>query len=132
MVLDGEIVALDQAGAPSFARLQQRMHVREPTPSLLNRVPIHLYVFDLLHLGKRSTIKQPYQQRRDLLDSLGLDDDLVRTPPYWADDNGVDVMAAAADQGLEGVVAKRLDSLYQPGFPRGSLAVARRGTRSCR
>jgi bifunctional non-homologous end joining protein LigD len=39
----------------------------------------------------------------------------VRTPPYWADDSGADLMAAAADQGLEGVVAKRLDSPYQPG-----------------
>lgn len=57
--------------------------------------------------GQRSTVKQPHQQRRDLLDSLGLDDDLVRTPPYWAGDSGADLMAAAADQGLEGVVAKR-------------------------
>jgi hypothetical protein len=95
--------------------LQQRMHVREPTPALLKRVPIHLYVFDVLHLGERSTVKQPYQQRRDLLDSLGLNDDLVRTPPYWASDDGADLMAAAADQGLEGVVSKRLDSPYQPG-----------------
>jgi bifunctional non-homologous end joining protein LigD len=115
VVLDGEIVAMDQAGAPSFARLQQRMHVREPASSLLKRVPIHLYVFDVLHLGKQSTVKQPYQQRRDLLDSLGLNDDLVRTPPNWAQDDGADLMAAAADQGLEGVVSKRLDSAYQPG-----------------
>jgi bifunctional non-homologous end joining protein LigD len=132
VVLDGEIVALDEVGVPSFARLQQRMHVREPTPALLKRVPIHLYVFDVLHLGERSTVKQPYQQRRDLLDSLGLNDDLVRTPPYWASDDGADLMAAAADQGLEGVVSKRLDSPYQPGFPGGSPAVARRGVRSCR
>ncbi|WP_246274129.1 non-homologous end-joining DNA ligase [Phytohabitans houttuyneae] len=115
VVLDGEIVALDESGAPSFARLQQRMHVREPAPALLRRVPIKLYVFDLLHLGRRSTVKQPYQRRRELLDGLGLQDDLVRTPPYWAGDSGTDLMAAAADQGLEGVVAKRLDSPYQPG-----------------
>ncbi|BCB90761.1 hypothetical protein Psuf_080740 [Phytohabitans suffuscus] len=51
VVLDGEIVTLDGAGAPSFARLQQRMHVREPAPALLRRVPIHLYAFDVLHLG---------------------------------------------------------------------------------
>jgi bifunctional non-homologous end joining protein LigD len=115
VVLDGEIVALDESGAPSFARLQQRMHVREPTPALLRRVPIQLYTFDVLHLGKRSTVELPYRERRDLLDGLGLGDDPVRTPPYWADDSGTDLMAAAADQGLEGVVAKRLDSPYQPG-----------------
>jgi bifunctional non-homologous end joining protein LigD len=117
-VLDGEIVALDQAGAPSFSLLQQRMHVREPTPALLRRVPIHLYVLDVLHLGGRATLQLPYRDRRELLDGLGLKDGLVRTPPYWAGDSGADLMAAAADQGLEGVVAKRLDSPYQPGFPR--------------
>ncbi|MDQ7905073.1 non-homologous end-joining DNA ligase [Phytohabitans sp. ZYX-F-186] len=115
VVLDGEIVTLDGAGAPSFARLQQRMHVREPTPALLKRVPVHLYAFDVLHLGGRSTVKRPYRERRELLDGLGLRDDPVRTPPCWADDRGGDLMAAAAEQGLEGVVAKRLDSPYQPG-----------------
>jgi bifunctional non-homologous end joining protein LigD len=131
VVLDGEIVALDEAGAPSFARLQQRMHVREPTSSLLKRVPIHLFVFDVLHPGKRSTVKQPYRKRRDLLDGLGLNDDLVRTPPYWADDDGADLMAAAADQGLEGVVAKRLDSPYQARFPGVYASASALGLRVC-
>ncbi|BCB75773.1 hypothetical protein GCM10022251_26330 [Phytohabitans flavus] len=116
VVLDGEIVALDEAGAPNFSRLQQRMHVREPAPTLLRRVPVHLYAFDVLHLGERSTVKQPYRERRELLDGLALQDDPVRTPPYWTDDRGGDLMAAAAEQGLEGVVAKRLDSPYQPGL----------------
>ncbi|GAB3533545.1 non-homologous end-joining DNA ligase [Phytohabitans suffuscus] len=116
VVLDGEIVTLDGAGAPSFARLQQRMHVREPAPALLRRVPIHLYAFDVLHLGERSTLKRPYRERRQLLDGLELRDDPVRTPPSWTDDRGADLMAAAGEQGLEGVVAKRLDSPYQPGI----------------
>jgi bifunctional non-homologous end joining protein LigD len=132
VALDGEIVALDQAGAPSFSRLQQRMHVRDPDPELIRRVPILFYVFDVLQHGQRSTVRMPYQKRRELLDALELNDGVVRTPPYWADGNGADLMAAAREQGLEGVVAKRLDSTYEAGFPRGSLAVARRGVRSCR
>ncbi|MFC0528683.1 non-homologous end-joining DNA ligase [Phytohabitans kaempferiae] len=115
VVLDGEIVALDSAGAPSFSRLQQRMHVREPGTALLGRVPVHLYVFDVLHLGRRSTVGQPYRERRAQLDELGLSGGLVDTPPYWADGRGADLMAVAAERGLEGVVAKRLDSPYQPG-----------------
>src|SRR5690242_11920901 len=49
LVLDGEIVALDGRGAPSFSLLQQRMHVRTPSAALLSRVPVQLYVFDVLH-----------------------------------------------------------------------------------
>jgi bifunctional non-homologous end joining protein LigD len=115
VVLDGEIVALDRQGRPTFSLLQQRMHVKAPTPALLERVPVQLYLFDLLHLGNQSLLALPYTDRRRRLDGLGLDDALVKTPPYWADDAGKDLLAAAAEQGLEGVVAKRLDSPYQPG-----------------
>jgi len=115
LVLDGEIIALDERGAPSFSRLQQRMHVRTPSPALLERVPIQLYVFDLLHQGKHSTLGLPYTRRRRMLEQLGLDDPTVKTPPYLADNAGGDLMGTAAELGLEGVVAKRLDSVYQPG-----------------
>src|SRR5207248_2394513 len=57
LVLDGEIVALDPTGAPSFSLLQQRMHVRTPSPALRERVPVQLYVFDVLHLGGRRTVE---------------------------------------------------------------------------
>jgi bifunctional non-homologous end joining protein LigD len=115
VALDGEIVALDQAGAPSFSRLQQRMHVRNPSPELVRRVPIRFYVFDVLQHAQRSTVRMPYRKRRELLDALELNDEMVQTPPYWAQGNGIDLMAAAGEQGLEGVVAKRLDSTYEPG-----------------
>jgi bifunctional non-homologous end joining protein LigD len=91
------------------------VHVRTPTPALLQRVPIHLYVFDVLHLGTRSTLELPYTRRRQLLDELDLNDAVTKTPPYWANDAGRDLMHAAADLGLEGVIAKRLESPYQPG-----------------
>ncbi len=116
VILDGEIVALDAEGVPSFSLLQQRMHVRIPSPALRERVPVQLYVFDLLHLGTRSTLELPYTRRRQMLAELGLDDEVATTPPYWADSAGKDLMHAAAERGLEGVVAKRLDSPYQPGI----------------
>lgn len=116
LLLDGEIVTLDRQGRPSFSLLQQRMHVKTPSPALLGRVPVQLYVFDLLHSGSRSTLDLPYTQRRHLLQELDLDDEVIKTPPWWADDAGADLMNAAAEQGLEGVIAKRLTSGYQPGL----------------
>jgi bifunctional non-homologous end joining protein LigD len=116
LILDGEIVALDSRGAPDFSLLQQRMHVRTPNPGLLGRVPVRLYVFDLLHQASQSTVELPYTRRRQMLQDLGIDDEVATTPPWWADNAGGDLMQAAADLGLEGVVAKRLTSPYQPGI----------------
>jgi bifunctional non-homologous end joining protein LigD len=116
MVLDGEIIAVDADGRPSFSRLQQRMHVRAPSPALIERIPVQLCLFDLLHLDSRSTVQAPYTRRRELLAELALDGDIVTTPPYWTGEAGRDLPGAAADLGLEGVIAKRLDSPYQPGI----------------
>lgn len=116
LILDGEIITLDPGGAPSFSLLQQRMHVRTPSPALRARVPVQLYVFDLLHQANQSTTDLPYTQRRQMLHDLAIDDDAAQTPPGWADDTGGDLMQTATDLGLEGVVAKRLNSPYQPGI----------------
>jgi bifunctional non-homologous end joining protein LigD len=116
LILDGEIVALGRDGAPSFPLLQQRMHVANPSSALLARVPIRLYLFDVVYQTNRSLLQQPYQRRREELDRLGMDRaDVAQVPPYWSGDVGQDVMNAAREQGLEGVIAKRLDSAYQPG-----------------
>jgi bifunctional non-homologous end joining protein LigD len=116
-IVDGEIVALDEAGRPSFARLQERMHVRTPGPGLMARVPVGYHVFDVLHLDGRPTLDMPYRQRRDLLTGLGVVDEVVRVPRHFVDVDvdGRDVLAAAAAAGLEGVIAKRLASAYHPG-----------------
>jgi len=114
-VLDGEIVALDEHERPSFSLLQQRMHVRAPSAQLRERVPVQLYVFDLLHLGTAALLDKPFTARRAKLDGLGIDNDTVKTPPYWTDGEGADLLSTAAEIGLEGVVAKQLDSPYQPG-----------------
>jgi bifunctional non-homologous end joining protein LigD len=117
LVLDGEIIALDPAtGAPSFARLQLRMHVARPTAQLLATVPVQLYLFDVLEIDGRGVLDQPYQRRRELLDELDLGGPLVGTPPWFTDaERGQDLLTAARDAGLEGVVAKRLHSPYRPG-----------------
>jgi bifunctional non-homologous end joining protein LigD len=116
-VLDGEIVAFDEAGRPSFGRLQQRMHVTKAAAldRLQQEVPIHYLIFDLLHLDGRSLLDEPLSERRRLLDSLGLAGDFWSTPVVFTDVSGHDVLTASVAQGLEGVVAKRLDSRYLPG-----------------
>jgi len=114
VVLDGELVALDPAGVPRFARLQRRIPVRRPTPALLAAAPVRLYLFDLLHLDGRDTLDLPYTRRRQLLEELDLDSVPVRTPPTFPD-AGTDLLAAVEATGLEGVVSKRLDSRYEPG-----------------
>lgn len=115
-VLDGELVAFDDAGRPSFERLQPRMHISSPAKarSLMRSVPVTYLIFDVLHLNGRSMLGVPYRERRKLLESLELSGPSWRTPPAWFG-GGPDVLAASAEQGLEGVLAKRLTSTYQAG-----------------
>jgi bifunctional non-homologous end joining protein LigD len=115
-VLDGEIVALDAAGRPDFGVLQQRMHVMAPAAvsGLLTRVPVTYLAFDLLMLDGRSLLRTTYDQRREILESLGLDGPRWATPPAFIGD-GAAALAASLAQGLEGVVAKRRSSTYRPG-----------------
>jgi bifunctional non-homologous end joining protein LigD len=115
-VLDGEIVALDDGGRPSFEVLQQRMNVASESAvrRLMARVPVVLMIFDVLWLEGHSTIELPYADRRALLDRLALSGPNWQTPATTIG-GGARVRKAAEDLGLEGVVAKRLDSTYQPG-----------------
>ena len=114
-VLDGEMVAFDD-GRPSFGTLQQRMHVTDAARArqLAERTPVVLLAFDILFLDGRSTTGLAYRDRRHVLESLGLRGAHVDVPP-WFEGSGREVLQAAIDQGLEGVVAKRLGSSYQPG-----------------
>jgi bifunctional non-homologous end joining protein LigD len=77
-------------------------------------VPVTYFVFDVLHLDGRSTLSAPYRERRALVESLGLSGPSWRTPPAWFG-GGEAVLAAAREQNLEGVVAKGVESTYQPG-----------------
>ncbi|MEY9912407.1 bifunctional non-homologous end joining protein LigD [Catenulispora sp. MAP12-49] len=116
LLLDGEIIALDEAGQVSFGALQARFGTRGAEAARLSRTnPASYLVFDLLHLDGRSTLDLPYTDRRQLLESLELSGPNWQTPPAFPDTPVADVLAAARAAGLEGVVAKRLDSPYQPG-----------------
>jgi len=114
-ILDGEIVALDASGRPSFSRLQRRMHVLSPTTELRNEVPVTYYVFDVLSLDGKSTTGLPYLRRRAELADLALSRPRLQVPPYWTDVDGEEMLDRARRHHLEGAVAKRVDSTYQPG-----------------
>lgn len=121
-VLDGELVALDGSGRPSFARLQRRWPMRRrPAAALLRQVPVRFYAFDLIALDGRDLSDLPYWQRRELLDELGAaapESTVFVVPPAWTGVDPHDVLATAEEHGLEGVVVKRVDSLYVPGRSR--------------
>lgn len=116
LVLDGELVTLDERARPDFGLLQQRMHVTNPAPELVDRVRVQYVVFDVLHHQQESLLTAPYSERRGVLVGLGLDGrGALRVPGNFTGTPGSVVLDAVAQQGLEGVVAKRLDSIYQPG-----------------
>ncbi|MEN3308901.1 MAG: bifunctional non-ous end joining protein LigD [Micromonosporaceae bacterium] len=111
--VDGEVVVFDRQGVPEFGLLQRRLHRPNPTARLLADLPTAFYAFDLLHMG-RVLVDEPYERRRAMLEGLGLAGRYVVTPPAFAGP-GLDVLAAAEEAGLEGVVAKRRTSRYRPG-----------------
>ena len=115
-ILDGEIVAFDEHGRPSFAALQRRMHVGSSAQAkrLAKATPVTYMIFDLLWLDGHSLMGLRYEERRELLQALALSGDAWRTPEHLSG-RGRDVLKATADQQLEGFVAKRLDSPYEPG-----------------
>lgn len=115
ILLDGKIVALDACGRPSFSRLQQRMNLQRPSARVLRRVPVAYYVFDLLRLDDHPTLELSYRRRRELLEELDLAGGPVVVPPYFPEVDGQAVLDTAAEYGLSGVIAKRVDSSYQPG-----------------
>lgn len=114
-LLDGELVATDADGRPDFGRLQQRMHIANAAEATRRAadVPVTYVVFDLLHLDGHDLTALPLADRRRLLDHLLDPGPSWRTSPLH--DDGPALLAAAHERGLEGVVAKRLESVYEPG-----------------
>jgi len=115
VVLDGEIVAFE-GERPSFERLQRRMHVgnERAVRRLISEVPVVYVIFDLLWLEGHSTMELPYRDRRKLLDELAPQGQSWQTPAAHEGD-GTTLLDATKRLGLEGVVAKRRDSIYEPG-----------------
>ena len=116
-VLDGEIVVFGAGGWPSFEALQQRMNISAPAQvrALLASVPVTYLAFDLLFLDGQPLLDRPYTERRALLEQLGLNGRHWQTPPSFTDAAGAEVLEVSKQHGLEGVVAKRLQSRYEPG-----------------
>lgn len=112
-VLDGEIVAINRAGAPDFGLLQQRMHVVDPTAGLRKSVPAAFMAFDLLRLGGTDVCSLPWTQRREMLEHLDLGEPASAPPAF--DGPGAAVLDACMARGLEGVVAKKRNSGYLAG-----------------
>ena len=113
-VLDGEIVALDEKGRPSFSLMQQRTGVGEGGRRIRRTrddIPVVYYVFDLLYLDGYDLRQAELEQRKELLASILALSDLVRYSDHYVG-QGKALFEAAAQRGLEGIVAKRRNSYY--------------------
>ena len=113
-VLDGELVAFDDEGLPSFQRLQRRMQHARPSAADRREVPVSYVVFDLLAVDGQPLIDRPLRERLARLDEvLAPGGAVLRSEGATGD--GRAMLAAVAQQGLEGLVAKRLAAPYRPG-----------------
>ncbi|WP_264042488.1 ATP-dependent DNA ligase [Mycolicibacterium hodleri] len=118
MILDGEIVALDAHGRPSFTRLQRRWpQQRRPDAALLREVPVRLMGFDVIEHQGRSVAQLPWHARRTILESVSVVDrsPVFTVPQAFTDVSPTDMLAVAASHALEGIVIKPLDSPYISG-----------------
>ncbi|MGN6446697.1 ATP-dependent DNA ligase [Amnibacterium sp.] len=123
-VLDGEIVALDAKGRPSFSALQQRMGLTKArdVEAAMGRQDVRLLLFDVLDVDGTSTTRAPYRERRALLERLVERGGPIDVPPVVVTATGdglqealADAMATSRRLGLEGVVVKRTGAAYRPG-----------------
>jgi bifunctional non-homologous end joining protein LigD len=101
-ILDGELVVLDPTGRPSFELMQR------------HETQVAFYAFDVLQIDGTDTVALPYEARRELLQQLVEPGANWLVPAHQVGD-GAALLAATAERGLEGVMAKRLGSPYQPG-----------------
>ena len=118
LLLDGEIVVFGDEGWPEFEALQPRMHVTSAAQAamLAGRTPVTYLIFDLLQLDGRPLFELPYADRRALLDELVLTGPYWQTPPSFPGEDFQAVQGVSGEHQMEGVVAKRLDSVYAPGI----------------
>ncbi|MEV6945023.1 non-homologous end-joining DNA ligase [Streptomyces sp. NPDC051172] len=116
-VLDGEVLALDEQGRADFQLLQPRMglaHAPGRAARQAAKAPVHVVLFDVMHLGGQDLTALPYARRREQLEQLGLHGPFWSTPAALVG-HGEQALRATREHGLEGLVCKRLDSAYEPG-----------------
>jgi len=115
MILDGEIVALDAHGIPRFQRLQNRMGLADlAAKKQVSVVPVTYMIFDILYLDDRLLLKKTYLERREILRGLALNGPAWQTPSFHRGD-AAGFLEASRKAGLEGIMAKRLEGLYESG-----------------
>ncbi|GAB3928061.1 ATP-dependent DNA ligase [Microlunatus endophyticus] len=114
-ILDGEIVALDENGRPSFSRLQNRINLSSPADVARARrqTAVQLVVFDVPYLNGKSLVKHSYDDRRAELEKLITGGRIQLPPSFEGDLEAAEI--ASKSLGMEGLVAKRRGSTYQPG-----------------
>ena len=110
-IVDGELVALDEQGHSSFERLQERMHVRAPGEKLIASTPVVYFAFDLLYCNGYDLREAPLWQRKELLRRLIYPSQQVRFADHQVE-HGKELYELTRQHGLEGIVAKRMDSIY--------------------
>ena len=112
-ILDGEIVALDERGVPSFQKLQPRMHQRDESElrRLRKSTPVVYEIFDILWVDGEDVTKKPLRERQRILDEVLTPMGAIRRSEQFIG-SGTALFSAVQEQGLEGIVAKRLDSPY--------------------
>jgi len=108
-ILDGEMIAFDQDGKPSFEGVMERFHSRDAR--LATRHPVHFAAFDILFLNGESLLNRPLSHRLELLQDVVLPSDAMSVVKTYA--SGADLFAYAEANGLEGCVSKRKDSRYR-------------------
>src|SRR6202521_4823475 len=115
MILDGELVAFDAGGKPSFAALQDRAQLKteREIQAADQNAPVVFVAFDLLHFAGIDLRNAPYRDRRRYLAQCLLPSPLVQL--VHASEDGVALQAAALASGFEGVIGKRLESRYEAG-----------------
>lgn len=120
MILDGEIVAFRKR-ASSFARLQQRIHVRAPSEALMRKVRVYLYLFDVIHLEGRATESLPLRTRKRLLKTALDPQGPLRLVPHRNEHGEAYFEEVCRKPGWEGLIAKRADAPYVHGRSRDWL-----------
>ena len=113
-ILDGEIAALDDQGRPSFELLQRRINVAEASAiaRLSRQKPVVFFAFDLLYLDGRDLRGLPLLERKGLLKEVLEPSDTIRHSEHFSSPPS-DLLEAAKQQGLEGIVGKRTTSAYE-------------------
>jgi bifunctional non-homologous end joining protein LigD len=117
LLLDGEIVVFGADGWPEFEALQPRIHVRDGQQAarLAEQSPVTYLAFDLLQLDGRPLLDRPYRQRRAQLDELAISGPFWQAPPSFPGEDFGALREVSRQHGMEGIMAKRLDSRYFSG-----------------